>query len=128
MPKSKLEIIEETANAYTFHTRSLASQALRDRGYPNCLYDGGDGKRCAFARCCKDDPDTLSALRKADFKNTSIHLLMGHLKPEYQGHETEFWVEIQSFHDTDLFWNKNGLSRDGEEQKKYLLEGYAQTL
>ncbi len=119
--KSKLEIIEETAKAYTSENRSITDGN-------RCVYLGPEGKRCAFSRCCKDDPRTFEILLNNQ-RTSAADLLEGYdekdlLKPEYRGYNKGFWSRIQTFHDCEENWNENGLSETGECIKESLLNIY----
>jgi len=40
------------------------------------------------------------------------------LKPQYRGHETEFWLELQRVHDMKGNWTGNGISMLGKRRVK----------
>ncbi len=110
--KSKLEIIEETAQSYTLKNRSVSI------GTNQCVYLGDKDTRCAFSRCCMDDPDTNNILRHNQQK-TAGELLRNFpedqlLKPEYLGHDLTFWNRIQDLHDWSPNWDENGLTGIGQ--------------
>jgi hypothetical protein len=43
----------------------------------------------------------------------NVESIDGFLQPQYRGHETKFWIFLQSFHDTNENWTKHGLSEQG---------------
>ena len=131
--KTKIEIINETANAYTSKTLALQMSKYssgEDIG-PVCKYYTKDGKMCAVGRCMKDpkgfqesfDPDDDTNIYgyciKSDKKDID-HLL----KEEYHGHSLNFWSDIQIFHDMSGFWNEDGLSEKGKVEYNKLVELY----
>ena len=113
--KSKKEIIEETAAYYNRGNRSVQKECNTNQPF-NCLYIGPDGKRCAFSRCCLNSPAILNLLK--DFEGSPSRRIIDYaqkenfevLKEEYRGHETEFWNELQAFHDGADYWDENGLT------------------
>ena len=107
MSKSKLEIINETANFYTSENRAV--------GQPSCMYLTDDGKRCAVGRCLREDLDVKNFDGDVhdlitDFEVPDIDDL---LKEKYKGHSEEFWLELQNFHDISGNWNEEGLTEEG---------------
>lgn len=94
MQKTKLEIIEETIEHYKNNPRSVNADG-------HCMYNGNDGAKCAFGRCCTDEG--IYALREGESVQEEF---LEHLKPEYQGHNEFFWGAIQMLHDGSDFWEK----------------------
>ena len=106
MPKSMLEILDETVAFYNSKNRSVV-QREED---VICLYKGPDGKKCAFSRCCTEEAaDSLVEDNSADYfeRGGSLDYL---LQEEYQGHPTAFWMKIQQLHDLPVNWDDSGLS------------------
>lgn len=128
--KSKVEIIEETANYYTSENRGIVQNQsetevnLSNLGTPEfCQYYTPDGKMCGVGRCM------INPQRVEERFHDAMVCAMGdtlddHLKPEYRGHFIEFWEAIQNFHDTAKFWNENGLTEEGLTRKNYLIKNY----
>jgi len=112
--KTMLQIIDETAKAYTSSTRATIEATS------GCEYQNAKGYCCAVGRCMKDPlsvensfvGDEDSSVAALDTSSTSG--LDSFLKPEYQGHSVSFWVDIQGLHDNDTNWGKNGLSDQGK--------------
>ena len=109
MPKTMIQIIDETAGAFTSETRAKFEEG--------CMYQTSDGRCCAVGRCMEDP---LSVERKLisgeDSSATAVDELFGLdslLKPEYRGHSVEFWERLQGVHDNELFWDENGLTERG---------------
>ena len=126
MQKTKVEIIKQTAEFYNNKNRSLNPSYDETKKYdpyyqiPACLYNGPDGKHCAFAMCC-DDPSVLSKYEGIGVRNLSHNL---YLKNEYKGHDQDFWSDIQKLHDTDDYWTDDGISEIGKLRVEYLIEKY----
>lgn len=130
--KTKVEIINETAANYTLNNRSIS-----DGG--RCLYQGPNGERCALARCMMEPitvKEDLIVHTTQDSKYGCMEVYGNHpfedelvpldtlLKEEYRGHIPEFWVDIQTLHDSSWNWTAEGLSDEGKETVQELLEKY----
>lgn len=112
MQKTTDEIIDETVEYYKTHRRSESD------GY--CYYNGPNGEKCAFSRCCYPNVDfkEKNGVQSQLFKITDPGILL----PEY-AHITDlqFWRELQSLHDNDDYWIKlgpdtNELSSEGVQR------------
>lgn len=120
---TKQQILEETYNYYTADPNGRRSI---DPITKNCLYNGPNGKHCAFARCC--DEEKLKDIPEYDGSTyVGADMFMDRLKPEYI-HITdgEFWREIQCLHDYAQYWDKenNTVSDYGRAEYQKLLEKY----
>ena len=129
MSKSKLEIIDETVKYYSNNPRSISSG--------NCYHyyqEGENGPEfCAFGRCCTEDNAKI-----LESKGAYISLICSSdsnhrpsvdtfLKPEYHGHNLEFWEDIQDLHDSHGYWERDKvLSALGKSRVKQLKERYAE--
>lgn len=104
--KTKKEILEETIAAYTSETRAYED---------GCKYLTSDGRMCAVGRCCVrpsfDWEGVVEHIRISGYRGDVESLL----KPEYQGHEIEFWKNLQILHDCSEHWTKDGLSEEGKK-------------
>lgn len=107
MQKTTLEIIEETIEHYKTNPRSL------EKITGHCKYLNDDGSKCAFSRCCTDEGVKRLHDLNEGHSITTNHL--SYLKPEYQGHDVEFWLYIQRLHDSDGNWNGNELTERGKD-------------
>lgn len=144
MPKTKLEIIQETEDYYRDSSK---------RGWSNlagsCRYLTEDGNMCAFGRCelypselaggdvryrivqiLNSEGDPLDeSLYDPTFDAKHIPLtqpiLDAMLKPEYRGHSFIFWAAIQSLHDKTMNFANGTWSEAGLAEIKLLKERYA---
>lgn len=112
---SKKEIIDQTVQAY----KNPENRAID--GFGGCEYYLAEtGKMCAVGRCLtkpqgKESNDITYAFEKRDIRQRSF-------KPQYRGHEVEFWADIQIFHDTDAYWSNKGLTASGKACYNKLVE------
>jgi hypothetical protein len=109
--KTKLEIIQETQDAYA-DPRHRAVKLSQNGFEDGCVYlDSRNGNMCALGRCMLDPSPTcgLYASGLADEKGS----LDAVLKKEYRGHAVQFWVELQRFHDNAMNFEDGGLSVNG---------------
>ena len=108
--KTRLEISAETAAFYNLGNRSQEGDV--------CLYNGPDGKRCAFGRMCvPGEPKEETGLKPS--------MLLQYLKPEYAGHSYEFYKAIQLLHDYKDNWTETGLSDYGKMRVEDLKKKWA---
>ncbi len=107
-----LQILDETAVAYTSKTRSIDQ-------HDSCRYFT-NGRRCAVGRCL-EDPERFSSTCGTVTYFTDLELC---LKPEYRGHTLSFWRTLQSLHDNEDYWDENGLSEDGKEKVARIKEEF----
>lgn len=121
MLKTKIEIIEETANAYNRFTRA------RDADSSCVIKSSETGYMCAFGRCFINPDEFLDTIGPAlgAIDAPLDDYIMDRLKPEYQHNDRHFWQAIQSLHDTDRNWDAKGLSLTGESEVRELKEKYA---
>lgn len=99
--KTYIDVIEETVKYYS---QDPNLRSVDHKG--NCLYNGPDGKLCAFARYV-ENPKSLS---EGLAVNDNIHCL----KDEYTHLDSiEFWDDLRNLHDLDGFWDHEGLSSVG---------------
>ncbi len=122
-----IEIIEETAAAYTSKNRAIAPSG-------NCVYLAENGNKCAVGRCL--NPSGLKFAMELR-EETGVGELAEYaadaglsfddlLEEKYKGHGEEFFAALQSFHDHDKFWSDSGLSYWGQLKKQELLELYGE--
>ncbi len=123
-PMTKLEIIEDTVNYYSVDP--VGRRAIEENGA--CMYLTSTGKMCAFGRCIVDPQsnwwgqcDMIYATdEKLDRLRDGKDNVKWQFKPQYEGHDIEFWLDIQKLHDDANFWTSEGLSVSGEERVKEL--------
>ena len=91
------EIVLETVEYYRTHKRALDANGI-------CKYLTEEGDMCAFGRCAINP----SALEEG--KHVAVQVDIEQiLKPEYKGHDVDFWLELQRFHDGLRHWTANEL-------------------
>jgi hypothetical protein len=118
--KTKLEIIQETQDAYP-HTLCRAVDEHRRQGVSACYYidllsarNGGrhnNGAMCAVGRCMIAPEEAQGSSVKFIWEENGS--LDHFLKEEYRGHEINFWIELQRFHDNGENFEDGGLSVAG---------------
>lgn len=92
------EIVLETIEHYRTHPRSLKLRS--DCSVVECVYEGPNGERCAFSRCCTED----SVFHEGRY---CAHQPGASLKYKYHGHPWDFWIFIQELHDRSGNWQLN---------------------
>lgn len=119
--KTKLEIIEETAAFYNSENRAYDEQDA------TCYYQTADGKQCAVGRCMMEPSKYAWNTSQGGAGAESLLETNGDdiLKPEYRGHDTGFWQDVQRLHDYIDNWDKNGLTEDGKKHKESLIRKYS---
>jgi hypothetical protein len=124
---TKVEIIKETFEFYSEDTsrRSLIGKM--------CVYNGDNGNHCAFGRCMLEeyksqgtslkvsDDITVASLSSA----LNVKKLDDLLEERYRGHTTNFWHNIQRFHDDVEYWDADGITLEGQSRYDSLLKTYA---
>jgi hypothetical protein len=115
--KSMIDILDETVEYYTNNPRSSNPSGYK-AGNNRCLYNGLNGEKCGFSRCCIDDiPAECEGIDAVELLGTMGEEI---LKPEYRGYSSMFWKFIQLLHDTDEYWGDDGLTQWGIERVAYL--------
>jgi hypothetical protein len=118
---TKLEIIKETVEYYKNNNRGITPDGT-------CQYLSEDGDMCAVGRCLENPEDI--GTEEIDTDSLIEKYGDGILKKQYQNHGTNFWRELQIFHDIKRFWvsyktkKGNKLTEEGKNHLKFLLEKY----
>src|SRR5688572_30621362 len=113
---TKADIITETAEYYNSTNRAYYDG--------NCEYIDNKGRRCAAGRCIKDDRIEFFQMENEGIGlcTTNIDQFLKILKPEYEGHNnSNFWQDLQTFHDLNCNWNDQGLTDQGQTEYIRLL-------
>ena len=110
---TKIEIIDETVAYYQTHNRSVLSDY-------SCEYNGPNGEKCAFSRCCTAD----SVFEENE---SSIMQKAAVLLPQYAHipYHDSFWMDLQSLHDNADCWDGRSLTGKGIERIAILKKRYA---
>ena len=115
--KTYIDVINDTVAFYSKdpeNRRSIKNEV--------CLYNGPNGKQCAFARCAQP---ICKALEAHDADNLLEIKGFSILKPEYRHLlNKSFWQDLQVFHDDSFYWDSNGLSKHGKEHLERLKQIY----
>lgn len=102
--KTQTDIVIETLQFYLEDPKNRLAYANG-----GCFYGrpGGETRNCALGRCMTD-----AALERfwdsghaADVLAKTCGSLDQFLKPEYHGHSTEFWDDLQRLHDGAAHWS-----------------------
>ena len=116
-PATKAEIISLVATYYNADPkrRGIKYSAVNPLTQTGCVYQNEKGNRCAVGLFLTD-PTTLGEAEAgsgiADWAMFEIDTL---LLPPYRGHDQEFWVDLQNFHDHAQNFDHKGLSSEGKE-------------
>ncbi len=123
---TKLEILNETVEYYSADT---SRRGLDSRG--DCKYNGENGTHCAVGRCL------LPKLKKRGNRllanNSTIGDLISKnkgktiddvLEKQYRGHDIYFWRSLQGLHDSDTFWDKSGITPNGERKVEEIIQNH----
>lgn len=124
-PLTKLQILKETKDYYSEDPKRRAATKTR------CKYATNDGRYCAVGRCFILPELIEEALDgKAINICSLISMNMGednfqeNLHPQYRGHGSAFWLDLQGFHDDNDYWSSIGLTEAGEEEYERLVNMY----
>lgn len=108
---TKRQIVMETVRYYAASpNKRRATASDVGIGGGSCMMLTDDGRKCAFGRCMIEPwlDDTSSASSRLQNSGQKC------LKVKYRGHDgLDFWDVLQSLHDLDEHWTKNGLSLKG---------------
>lgn len=92
--KTYHQVIDETVEYYLNNPRSVGVDGL-------CLYNGPNGEKCAFSRCCEPD----SQFNEGWPASSSGH--MNNLRAEYKHlNIPDFWNSLQELHDKEEYWTE----------------------
>lgn len=116
---TKHQIIDETV---AYYSEDIGRRAVNEVG--GCVYfHGKTGNMCAVGRCANEpkylNPDLFFTSLSDTLSDEEI------FKTEYQGHEPEFWAELQKLHDNKRYWNDGGLTEYGQKTVQRLKERFA---
>lgn len=122
--KTKLEIIDETAQAY-----ADPSNRGYDKRIGNCTYINSAGKKCAIGRVAIDPysfpAGTLNRHVGGIWKIDYLIFTDDLLQEEYRGHDPEFWQDLQEWHDCEGHFDTYTISPGGDEELNRLREKWA---
>lgn len=122
---SKEDIIKETARFYNRENRGY------DHSSESCAYLASNGNKCAVGRCILSKH--INKVKKFDggvnelewYLNAEHTMLFEDaLKEKYRGHDKDFWIDLQEFHDYYGFFDYDGLTSRGKERLETLLDNH----
>lgn len=118
MEMTKQEIIEETVEYY--RNNPFGFDPTKYQGEGGCVYYGTEEQMCAVGRCLID-PTRFAANSDSAFVLFEEHS-QAILKEQYLGHQFNFWMDLQEFHDNCA----NGLFQlEDYKNHKHLKKYYA---
>lgn len=124
MKKTAIEIIDETVAYYSEDTKRRA-KIINPTGLGcGCQYYTAQGQMCAVGRCL-EEPEAFKGNGSSVDELDADWELETILKEEYRGHDVKLWDKLQSLHDNDVHWNKEGLSEKGKSYVNVLKKKYA---
>jgi hypothetical protein len=116
------DVIEITKERYSNNTKLRSLDADK-----KCFYFHENGNKCAVGHFLKEgtniglmngDEINNILLSEDDFKYYMVDNVQ-HLQ------DINFWDDLQFFHDTDIFWDENGITEKGLQYYTNLLNNYA---
>jgi len=129
MPKTKLEIIEETEQYYSDASKRGGIYREGDPNNLRCKYITPDGKMCAVGRCMIAPKDygtgVCGIVYNHNIRYGSVDELDELLKEEYRGHDIGFWESLQMLHDINVHFKDGTWSDWGLAELHLLKEQYA---
>ena len=113
MKLTRKQIIDDTAAAYTSRNRAVGSNGGCFYKLRNCM--------CAVGRYCVDPSEDWAGSwgnvqfdDGSELRKLSVEHYDELLRPEVRGQPNQFWLDLQSLHDTRENWNADGLSYTGK--------------
>lgn len=114
--KTKKEIIDETV---AYYCEDVTRRAI-DLDSGRCDYLTEDNKMCAVGRCFEKEG---LARYSGQLEPFSLNMFK-FLKEEYRIELYDFWKHLQEFHDTPVYWDKEGLTEKGKAYVNFLHSEY----
>lgn len=116
MNENQLKMLEVLEDTKLFFEVDVQRRVIDEEG--NCSYEDAQGNRCAVGRQLTEKD--IEILRKMNLlTNVSVIGIKPHLETSkiiFQ-FPTDFWEDIQTFHDTEHYWNPDqGLSKEGHRK------------
>jgi len=117
------QVIEITKERYSNNPK-LRSIDMDGR---TCMYHHENGNKCGVGHFIKEDTNislynsdaiNMILLSEDDFKYYMVDNVQ-HLQ------DINFWDDLQFFHDTDIFWDENGITPRGTTYYNNLINNYA---
>ncbi len=129
-PMTKIEIIRELFDKHFIpnpKNRSLRLYPVDSHISSACLYSSEDGKHCAVGMCLTGK--ALKRIFTEGLNSKTVFELYDKLGPEmfrkeYQGHELNFWKDLQQLHDNQEYWDDEGITDFGRDRYDQIVSKY----
>lgn len=119
--EQKIALLEETTNFFNSQNR------CRDKIDGGCKYYMKGLNGCAIGRLI-EDKELCKELDKMEGTEVSNIKIFELLPENLQEYGQSFLVELQKLHDTEYYWNDEGLSLAGEVFKKQMKDKILQEI
>ena len=113
---NRKKILEDTMK---FYSEDTCRRSVNTNG--RCRYLSENGNMCAFGRYLPKTKLKIAHEREGASAGKVMRALG--IKT-FKGEDSNFWNDVQGFHDHHHFWNEEGLTCEGEAQYEKLLERY----
>lgn len=116
---NKIEIIDEMIQNFSVKPRAKNGENS------SCCYLNAEGHRCGHSIFLRDEVVNEFDERQNTSSNAEdIIAKYGDdcHKEQYRGHEPKFWLDIQTLHDYNPYWNDKSLTTEGLEKVAELKE------
>jgi hypothetical protein len=117
MSKTKIEIIDETV---AYYSEDVSRRSISKGEY---RYFGDNGKKCAYARCWKDN--AIGFRENTTARSENMPEPDDLVRDEYKGYNRDFWQDIQSIHDANRYWDEKGMTEIGRAKVENLKRLYS---
>jgi len=118
--KSVKEIVNETVKYYRTHPMGIIGDKCK-------YFIEETGAMCAVGRCL-EQPELFKNQNGCVLFLVQFDCLDSKLKPEYRGHNINFWKHLQCLHDTSNYWTgrtPNSLTLDGLNYKNWIISEFS---
>ena len=115
--KKRLALLTETVEHYDIYNRSFRDDS--------CFYaPGGGSEGCAIGRKIEDKElcALLDSYLKIDGKDASVHTNFDMLPDDLKQYGASFLINLQGLHDKASNWNESGISENGSEAVKRIID------
>lgn len=130
-----IALLEDTTSHYNSNNRSV--KVDREYQEESCIYipiDPNLSEGCAIGRKLSAKAKKFileEELNSASWEDALFESGLKNFDPTprcFSGLNIKFVYVLQGLHDSERFWNEEGLSKDGEKEKNYILTNINQGL